>query len=338
MTMLQSLFFIFSAAAVDWMKYNSDPSVFYFFLVSQGILTFFTVFITQLKKNKHKSADELMARTLTFWWMISLVGLSLLMPPVVLMALLFLGGFLALAEAISFRNKKSNLIDIISSADFWGLLPLLIINSYLIYKGNLTGLLASTLLGLGIYWPSFNVFRNNIEDSKALAWNSLSFFFAGVLWPSSFLLAKVNIELFLMVAFLTEIRDLVSYWLGKLFSKRFSRPGFLHNLVHEKVASQVSPNKTWFVGFLSGVLISLMSLGMGKFIFSTIHLSEWQLVLVGTMISIVGLLGDLVFSLLKRIEGIKDSGTWMPGGSGILDRIDALILTMPLCYFLTTFF
>ncbi len=100
-------------------------------------------------------------------------------------------------------------------------------------------------------------------------------------------------------------------------------------LGRHRIAKTISPNKTW-AGLLGGVLASaLVSLALG------LHLqlaSAHFLLLLGALLSLAGLLGDLMFSAAKRELGIKDFSNLIPGHGGILDRADSLVLTAPLLY------
>jgi phosphatidate cytidylyltransferase len=55
-------------------------------------------------------------------------------------------------------------------------------------------------------------------------------------------------------------------------------------------------------------------------------------ILLGTVAGLLGQLGDLVESLLKRSVGVKDSGKLIPGHGGLLDRVDALLFVSPVVY------
>jgi phosphatidate cytidylyltransferase len=88
-----------------------------------------------------------------------------------------------------------------------------------------------------------------------------------------------------------------------------------------KLATAVSPNKTWS-GFLGGILTAgLVSAGFSQWIGA----DPVMLGTSGVILGIVAQLGDLTESALKRSFGIKDSGTIIPGHGGIMDRVDGLV-------------
>ena len=101
-------------------------------------------------------------------------------------------------------------------------------------------------------------------------------------------------------------------------------------LGRHKLCPSVSPNKT-VEGALGGLLAGL---GAGALYKSfLLPLLPWGLSLLFFLsISIAGQMGDLFESQLKRVAGIKDSGTLLPGHGGILDRIDALLFAAPVAY------
>ncbi|UCH53498.1 MAG: phosphatidate cytidylyltransferase [Pseudomonadota bacterium] len=102
-----------------------------------------------------------------------------------------------------------------------------------------------------------------------------------------------------------------------------------HRFGRHKLAPQVSPGKT-IEGLLGGVLAVLMlALAWGLWVNDSggLHLFLWvALAVVVTLFSVVG---DLAESRLKRLAGVKDSGTLLPGHGGILDRVDAFTAAAP---------
>jgi phosphatidate cytidylyltransferase len=97
------------------------------------------------------------------------------------------------------------------------------------------------------------------------------------------------------------------------------------------LAPRVSPNKTW-EGFAGGVVLAVV-----LSVVITGHISPWtpgKAAVLGVVIALVGPVGDLCESLIKRDLGLKDMGSLLPGHGGILDRVDALLFAMPATYYL----
>ena len=103
------------------------------------------------------------------------------------------------------------------------------------------------------------------------------------------------------------------------------------SLIGRRPLSSISPNKTW-EGTIAGVFISVLLVTkiMGQYI----PLSEKYIFLISIVAAIAGTFGDLVESKLKRLAGVKDSGTMMPGHGGFLDRFDSILLATPFVWLL----
>lgn len=99
-----------------------------------------------------------------------------------------------------------------------------------------------------------------------------------------------------------------------------------------KLWPDISPNKT-VEGFLGGIIAAIISACIFHY-FIPIASSYWILIVVTLIASIVGQLGDLVESAIKRNYNVKDSGSLLPGHGGILDRFDSLLFVLPLLHFL----
>lgn len=103
------------------------------------------------------------------------------------------------------------------------------------------------------------------------------------------------------------------------------------SLIGKTPLSKVSPKKTW-EGTVGGIILG--SIGMGyigyindEWFFFGQKFSFW--ILLAFIATIAGTFGDLLESKLKRMAGVKDSGTLMPGHGGFLDRFDSLLLATP---------
>jgi phosphatidate cytidylyltransferase len=99
-----------------------------------------------------------------------------------------------------------------------------------------------------------------------------------------------------------------------------------------KLYEQVSPNKTIegsIVGLFAGILAAVC---FGALF--AIGLSTPESALCGLVLGMIGQMGDLAESMLKRISGKKDSGALLPGHGGLLDRLDSLLPAFPAAWFL----
>lgn len=101
-------------------------------------------------------------------------------------------------------------------------------------------------------------------------------------------------------------------------------------LGNRKVAPTLSPKKS-VEGALGGLLFSTLAAYAFSFILTDISLP--MLLACGFFGGLLGQIGDFFESLIKRVSGVKDSGTIMPGHGGVLDRIDGVLLASPLFYF-----
>ncbi|MFJ7933173.1 phosphatidate cytidylyltransferase [Sporosarcina sp. NPDC096371] len=113
--------------------------------------------------------------------------------------------------------------------------------------------------------------------------------------------------------------DSGAYFVGRKIGKR-------------KLWPEISPNKT-VEGFVGGVVLAVVFALVFQY-FYPIASTYTILIAVTIVASIVGQMGDLVESALKRHYAVKDSGKLLPGHGGILDRFDSLLFVLPLLHFL----
>jgi len=90
--------------------------------------------------------------------------------------------------------------------------------------------------------------------------------------------------------------------------------------------SPISPNKTW-EGTIAGIILSVLIVSKGMAL--VVPIQERYIFCISLIASIAGNFGDLLESKLKRLAGVKDSGSLMPGHGGFLDRFDSILFATP---------
>ena len=102
-----------------------------------------------------------------------------------------------------------------------------------------------------------------------------------------------------------------------------------------RLMERISPKKSW-EGFFGGMITALLAAWLLSGWLGILDRIGW--IIVSLIISIVGTLGDLIESMLKRSTGLKDSGSIMPGHGGFLDRFDSAIISFPPVYLFISLF
>lgn len=118
----------------------------------------------------------------------------------------------------------------------------------------------------------------------------------------------------------SKMSDTGAYCTGQLIGKT-------------KMISRVSPGKTW-EGFSGGIAFSVITAYLFHHYFGS-HFGKMPLnhaLILGVLLGVGSVIGDLVESLMKREAGVKDSGSFFPGVGGILDLLDSLLFNAPLMY------
>jgi len=159
-----------------------------------------------------------------------------------------------------------------------------------------------------------------------------------VAWVAVMQLRGLGVYFLLSVLSLVWVADISAYFAGRSFGGK---------LIVRKLAPSISPGKTWegAMGGATGVLTlaiawvfwdkSNASPSTGIYTAFATH-GYIYLILCTLFLTAMSVVGDLVESLFKRAAGVKDSSGLLPGHGGVLDRIDALLPTMPLAMMLST--
>jgi phosphatidate cytidylyltransferase len=221
------------------------------------------------------------------------IGIGLL----VFLTINFAVGYAYYAQLFGQVDNWQVALNVIQTAPFW--------------LGGLLVLLVLLVLREVLLWPNNNHPFINIGAtitgllyvSLPMAMLSLIAFGSGHFEPG---------RVFCLIFFVWAA-DTGAYFAGKNFGKH-------------KLAPRISPGKTW-EGWAGGALLTLAVGWAAGYFLPDIPLSH-RLVAAG-VVAVFGPLGDLAESMLKRIAGVKDSGTFLPGHGGLLDRFDAFLLVLP---------
>ena len=176
--------------------------------------------------------------------------------------------------------------------------------------------IAASIFGLFYlgFLPSYWIKLRALEWSEIISSNGFS--------TIKHLSNSAGLYITLTSCFLIVASDIGSYFIGKSFGKRSLSP--------------ISPSKT-IEGLIGGISCSILLA-----ILFALLLNLWNPLLLGILygisISLMALVGDLIESMMKRDAKIKDSGTFLPGHGGILDRIDSYIFTPSVIYYIILIF
>ena len=158
---------------------------------------------------------------------------------------------------------------------------------------------------LPCYWIKLRAIESNINISDVISpFNSFS--------------NSTGLYLTLISCLLIVASDIGSYFIGKSFGKTSLSP--------------ISPGKT-VEGLIGGISCSILLAIFFAFLLNWGN-PLFVGILYGILISLMALVGDLIESMMKRDAKIKDSGTFLPGHGGILDRIDSYIFTPSVLYYI----
>ena len=151
----------------------------------------------------------------------------------------------------------------------------------------------------------------------------------------------IGINFLLSILLLVWVADIFAYFAGRALGGRFSK---------SKLAPSISPGKSWegVWGGMAGVLVlsiagALLGLDSTSEFSGTLYSRLWLqhgvlvMLIAVIFLAAMSVVGDLVESLIKRSAGVKDSSGLLPGHGGVLDRVDALLPTLPLAMMLVSF-
>ncbi len=193
---------------------------------------------------------------------------------------------------------------------------------------NVSIIMSCFMVGVFIYAFASSIFRGKIDGEL---W-TVKLKLTGILtigWAFGYhcillrITGEFGFQLIILLIGTIWCSDTGAYLIGRAVGKT-------------KLSTPISPRKTvegtiagLVVGTLTSVVLSML------FLQGTVSLSHAAI--LGFVLSVLGQLGDLSVSLMKRTAGVKDSGDVIPGHGGFLDRCDSLIFTTPILYYYLIF-
>lgn len=242
-----------------------------------------------------------------------LIALIIAVPLILLGGIYFLIGMLCIAsiafkELIDLKESHSKYPFIMMLIGLFSVFILILANNKIfnLHWGITYPLLAFVLSFLLIPIIFFKDDKYTSKDAFYLIGITM---LLGVVFNLFVTIRNQGLALFTWLLIIPVLNDIFAYFIGTKFGKN-------------KLCVSISPNKSWegsIGGLLGGSILSTVfyCIFIGPF---TVRLVIWTIVL-----SIIGQIGDLVMSKIKRENGIKDFSNLMPGHGGILDRLDSAI-------------
>ena len=150
---------------------------------------------------------------------------------------------------------------------------------------------------------------------------------------------EIGVNFLLSVLVLVWVADISAYFAGRTFGLKFTK---------NRLAPTISPGKSWegVWGGMAGVVILAVAWSAADAsqqaqvpsLYTRLAAHGWWLLAIAAVfLAAMSVVGDLVESLVKRSAGMKDSSNLLPGHGGVLDRIDALLPTLPLAMMLARY-
>ncbi len=220
---------------------------------------------------------------------------------------------IALKEFFNLREGKKEIPDFIKFISYLAMILIVLgdtSSSNIVFNINYT-LVAAIIL---IYLLPILIYHNNKYNVQDAFYLIGVIFFLGMSFHLLVVLRNVKLDTIIYLLTITIMTDTFAYLTGSLIGKI-------------KLFPSISPKKTW-EGLIGGIIMGVFVSSMFYLTVINSNINIYLLILITFFLSLVGQLGDLVFSSLKRHYGIKDFSNIMPGHGGVLDRLDSIIFVV----------
>ncbi|MFY8116812.1 MAG: phosphatidate cytidylyltransferase [Roseateles sp.] len=270
--------------------------------------------------------DNLNARVRAWWVMVGIFAASFWLGKAATIALFALTSFFALREFLTLTPSRVGDRGALLLAYF-----ILIPSQYLLLGMEWYALFAIFIPVYGfLLLPSLSVLSQDtdgfLERSAKIQWGVMVCIYCISHVPALLMLdipgySGQSALLVFYLLLVVQLSDVLQYVFGKLFGKT-------------KIAPVVSPSKT-VEGFVGGALSATL---IGAAMWWITPFSPWQAAGMSFVVVLMGFLGGLVLSAVKRSLGAKDWGNMISGHGGMLDRMDSICFSAPVFFHLTRYF
>ncbi|NIH24445.1 phosphatidate cytidylyltransferase [Providencia heimbachae] len=277
-------------------------------------------------EKSNSTIDNLNARIRAWWVMCIICVLAVVLGNIGVVILFALISFFALREFITLTPTRRN----DHEALFWRFFVFIPIQ-YLLVGIEWYGLFSIFIpVFVFLFLPTRIALAGDtfhfLERTAKIQWGMLVTVFCLSHVPALLMLniegyQGENAKLLLFLIVVTQISDVLQYVFGKLIGKH-------------PIVPKLSPNKT-IEGFVGGIMSSVV---IGACLYWVTPFSWWVAGLMSLAITIMGFVGGLCMSAIKRDSGIKDFGAIIEGHGGMLDRMDSLCFAAPIFFHLTRYF
>ncbi len=275
----------------------------------------------------HAVIDNLNARINAWWWMVAILGLAFMFGLNGVNTLFVLISFFALREFLTITYTRR--------ADHWALVASFYVALPMQYYFIWTQWYGMFSIFIPVYGflalPILAIFGADstrfLERAAKIQWGLMISVFCISHVPALLILQIDGFEggqQIALIAFLIIVAqgsDVLQYVWGKLCGRH-------------KIAPTLSPSKT-VEGFIGGVASASL---VGGLLWWVTPFTFWQALLLAFIICLMGFLGGLVMSAIKRDVGIKDWGATVQGHGGILDRLDSICFSAPVFFHIVRYY
>jgi phosphatidate cytidylyltransferase len=260
---------------------------------------------------------SIIQRSLTGTVYVSLILLSVLLHPIALKVMTLVINLIALIEFDRICRKLE-----IQFSRIWIIVNMLLVLTELLFM-QMGWFKQLGLIPLLVYFI-FILILSLYQNKGNPVYNAAFSLYGSLLITLPLVLLNLIHEI--------SIREAIPYTLA-IFIFIWTNDTFAYlagiSLGRHKLFEKISPKKSW-EGFFGGlIMVIAAALLMNRF-FPLAGLANW--IVFALLTALASVFGDFSESLLKRMAGVKDSGSILPGHGGMLDRIDSLLFASPVIY------